>query len=135
MLHLLPLQNIPVGLWQQLLHALLPSVLLDVRLQQESFSHATDQPTYPVHVMRFFYLTSCHASHAHVTRCRSMSGMAVVQQLHWVVRNLRSEGARYRRHHEHAREVLQQQRHGGHKSASPHDVGFIIAVPTRNAGT
>jgi hypothetical protein len=64
-------------------------------------------------------------------RYRSMSGMAVAQQLQWVVRNLRSEGARYR----HDREVLQQRRHGSTKRASPHDVGFIIAVPTRNAGT
>lgn len=76
-----------------------------------------------------FYRIICHAS-SHVMRYRSMSGMAVAQQLHWIVRNLISEGARYR----HDRQVLQQQRHGSTKRVSPQDVGFIIAVPTRNAG-
>ncbi len=53
--------------------------------------------------------------------------MAVAQQLHWIVQNLKIDGARYR--HE------QQQRQGSPKNPSPDDVGFIIAVPTRNAGT
>ncbi len=57
---------------------------------------------------------------------RSMSGMAVAQQLHWIVHNLKIDGARYRQE--------QQQRQGSPKNPSPDDVGFIIAVPTRNAG-
>ena len=61
-----------------------------------------------------------------------MSGMAVAQQLQWIVQNLKVDGARYRQHH---RLQQQQQRQGSPKSFSPDDVGFIIAVPTRNAGT
>ena len=66
-----------------------------------------------------------------------MSGMAVAQQLQWIVQNLQIDGARYRQHHhlQQQQQQQQQQRQGSPTSFSPDDVGFIIAVPTRNAGT
>jgi hypothetical protein len=66
--------------------------------------------------------------------------MAVAQQLPWIVHNLKAEGARHRQNHHVGHDdndnddddhEQQQRRQGG---TSPDGVGFIIAVPTRNAG-
>jgi hypothetical protein len=106
LLNLLPIHKIPQALWQQLLHTLLPTLLLDVKqqLQQHGDAWHLNQPKYPVQIIR------------------SISGMAVAQQLQWIAHNLKIEGARFR------------QQHGQKRFASRDEIGFVIAVPTRNAG-
>jgi hypothetical protein len=69
-----------------------------------------------------------------------MSGMAVAHQLQWIVHHLKIEGARYRDFQQHQQQLPHQQRQqqrfgdGTPNITSPDDVGFVIAVPTRNAG-
>ncbi len=59
-LNLLPLPDIPVILWQQLLHALMPLLLLDVR--QQALAPSPHQPMYPVHVIRSLSCVACHVT-------------------------------------------------------------------------